>query len=126
MSNILIVEDDANLRTILHDILEQQGHHVKEAADGEQGLSIVHQEDMDLVITDILLPGAREGIELIIDLRRHFSHIKIIAISGGGKGDAQHYLDMAKEFGAHITIRKPFDLDTLMEAVDSLLAPTSA
>ncbi|MBN1627144.1 MAG: response regulator [Deltaproteobacteria bacterium] len=126
MSYILVVEDDARLRTILRDILEQQGHTVREAVDGEQGLAIAHRENLDLVIVDILLPGGREGIELIIDLHRHFSNIKIIAISGGGKCDAQHYLDMAKEFGAHLAIRKPFDQETLIKAVESLLAPTSA
>ncbi len=120
MSRILIVEDDTNLRMILQNIVVQAGYSVLTAADGSEALNHIYQDPPQLVITDIIMPET-EGIELILSLRKLFPDIPIIAISGGGQLGADYYLDMAREFGADITLAKPFDKQTLLAAIESLL-----
>lgn len=63
----------------------------------------------------------KEGIETIMDLKRDFSDVKIIAISGGGRIDPEEYLHMAEKLGAQRTLTKPFELKELLEAVRELL-----
>ncbi len=79
-----------------------------EAPDGKVALWIYKEKPADLIITDIIMPE-KEGIETIMELKREFPDVKIIAISGGGKGDAGQYLDMAKKMGADNTLAKPFE-----------------
>ncbi|MFC1762746.1 response regulator [Planctomycetota bacterium] len=122
MARILIADDDTHLTSILKDILERHGHEAVEAADGVSALSLCAQQKFDLVITDILMPE-KEGIEVISELSKAFPDTKIIAMSGGGRVDATHYLDMAKEFGADRVIIKPFDHQQIIDTVDVLLWP---
>ncbi len=63
----------------------------------------------------------KEGIETIMGLKQDFQDVKIIAISGGGRGDAGQYLDMAKKMGADSTLAKPFEKEGLLKAVKDLL-----
>ena len=78
------------------------------------------QKPADLIITDIVMP-TKEGIEMIAELRQEFPDINIIAISGGGLGLAEDYLDWAQHLGAQLTFAKPVDLDELSEAVHNLI-----
>ncbi len=65
----------------------------------------------------------RDGLEVIMDLRRESPGVKIIAISGGGKKVSSHVsLEMAVPLGAATTLTKPFRLEVLFEAVERLLA----
>jgi len=63
----------------------------------------------------------KDGIETIMELRRNFQDVKIIAMSGGGRIDPETYLKMAKTMGAIKTIAKPFDLRELLKTVQELL-----
>jgi CheY-like chemotaxis protein len=123
MSHILIVEDDADLRCGIKDILKRAGHRVLEACDGSAVSPLLTGEPIDLVITDILMPE-QEGIQTIVQIRHSDPDIKIIGMSGGGTegaGGATHYLEMAREFGAHATLQKPFGKTQLLALVDELL-----
>ena len=120
MSHILVVEDSEDLRYIVKDILKKAGHRVSEACDGSEVSQRLAGDPIDLVITDILMPE-QEGIQTIVQIRRNNPDIKIIGMSGGGKGGAEHYLEMAREFGANATMLKPFKKAQLLELVDKLL-----
>ena len=120
MSHILVVEDSEDLRYIIKDILKKAGHQVSEACDGSEVSQYLAGDPIDLVITDILMPE-QEGIQTIVQIRRSNPNIKIIGMSGGGKGGAEHYLEMAREFGANATMLKPFKKVQLLELVDKLL-----
>jgi CheY-like chemotaxis protein len=120
MAVILVIDDDAQIRLLLRRILEKEGHRVYDAADGTSGLSLLKRRNMDLVITDIIMPE-KEGLETILDIRHEFPDIKIIAISGGGKTGLPDFLPAAKKFGAHYTLSKPFGKNELLEAVNNLL-----
>ena len=60
MATILIVDDDAPIRAVLRNILEKDGHQIREAANGRIGLMLFREAPADLVITDILMPIAME------------------------------------------------------------------
>jgi CheY-like chemotaxis protein len=122
MANILVIEDDQNLRTILREILAQAGHTVTEAGDGSEAMDLPGAAAPDLVITDILMPE-KEGIETIVALRRRHPGMKIMAMSGGGCVGTGHCLEMAREFGADSTISKPFNRKDILRAVEGLVGP---
>ena len=120
MSRILVVDDDDQMRTVLRLILEREGHTVSDAADGRQALTEFRNESPDLVITDIVMPEM-DGIETIMELRRHHGDVKIIAVSGGGQVNPHDCLNWASKFGVDYTFTKPLDRRELLAAVDELL-----
>jgi DNA-binding NtrC family response regulator len=124
MSRILIIEDDVSMRLALRHALERRGHQVAEAGDGRAGLAIYEKTVFDLVVTDIIMPGM-EGLETVMALRKFSPHLKIIAMSAGGKGSADDYLELAARFGANRTVRKPFEVDQFMTAVEDVLKDSS-
>jgi len=120
MARILVVEDDYQVRTMLRLTLEQMGHEVIEAPDGKVACEKFRERPPDLTITDIVMPE-KEGIETIIDIRREFPNAKIVAISGGGRGGPEVYLDTAKKFGALRSFTKPVDPVKLKNAIEELV-----
>ena len=120
MAHIILIEDSNSLRGILKKTLEYEGHEVLDAQDGKDGERLYREGYADLVITDIVMPN-KDGIETIIELRRDFPDIKILAISGGGRIGSEQYLDMAKSLGAQDILGKPFKQKDLLESVRKLL-----
>jgi DNA-binding response OmpR family regulator len=120
MKRILLVEDEDDLRGILRIFLEKMGYAVSEARNGKEGIGIFNKEAIDLVISDLMMPE-KEGLETIRELKRSNPHVKIIAISGGGRSDARDNLKMAKLFGATVALPKPFPLHDLAKAVKDLV-----
>jgi DNA-binding response OmpR family regulator len=127
MPTILVIDDDDQVRSMLRDMLEFEGYHVIDAANGRQGISSFQQQPVDLVITDILMPE-KEGLETIIELRKSQPGLQIIAISGGGARSNMDYLLSADMLGATKTFSKPVDRKELLSAIALLLrqAPGTA
>jgi DNA-binding response OmpR family regulator len=120
VARILIIDDEDQPRRMLQQVLIRAGYEVVEARDGNQGLQLFRASPTDLIITDILMPE-KEGLETIIDLRREFPAVKIIAISGGGRTGNLNFLEVAKRLGAQRTLQKPFELQEMIAAVRELL-----
>jgi DNA-binding response OmpR family regulator len=120
MARILVIDDEPSVRELLCAILTQEGHEVVEAADGKAGMRLFRESPVDLVITDLIMPE-KEGLETIMELRRDFPEVKIIAISGGGIIHAKDYLNMACAMGAHRAFEKPFGVPDMLNAVRELL-----
>jgi DNA-binding response OmpR family regulator len=120
VARILIIDDEDQPRRMLQQVLIRAGYEVVEARDGNQGLQLFRVSQTDLIITDILMPE-KEGLETIIDLRREFPAVKIIAISGGGRTGHLNFLEVAKRLGAQRTLQKPFELQEMLAAVRELL-----
>ena len=80
MARILIVEDTASIRWLLRRVLEEDGHTVVEAADGNEGWRLWQMSTPDLTITDIDMPGI-SGLEFIRMIRAHRSDSKILVLS---------------------------------------------
>ena len=113
---ILVIDDDDDVRQLICKMISSEGFTVLEAANGVEGMKTIRSEpEIDLVITDLIMPE-KEGLETIKELRQDFPHIKILAISGGGKIDALNYLSIAKGMGADLTLSKPFIKKDLLEA----------
>ena len=123
MARILIIDDDDQIRKMLRLTLNAAGFDVVEAQDGKIAMKLFHQDlTVDLVITDLIMPE-KEGIETVIELRRDFPKVPIIAISGGGRIDPNDYLLLAKKLGAQITLEKPFSRKDIINAVNELIKP---
>ena len=120
MPKILIIDDEERIRLLLRRMLEREGYEVVEASNGEEGIKSYRDEPVDLVITDILMP-VKEGFTTIMDLKRDFPEVKIIAMSGGRRIGPEEYLKVAKKFGAIIMLNKPIMKEDLLSAVKSLI-----
>ena len=120
MVRILIIDDDPQILGMLGQILEREGHEVVEAPNGKVGLKLYRENPTDLIITDLIMPE-KEGIETIMELRWDFPDVKIIAISGGGRIEAEEYLFMAQKLGVQRTFAKPIERAELLKSVRELL-----
>lgn len=121
MARILIVEDDVQLREMLKQVLELQNYEVVESNDGEDAIQVLKQSPFDLVITDIIMPQ-KDGTGLIMEIRKSYPDLQIIAISGGARHiDPQNPLHIAKMLGANQTFTKPFKIKELLGAVRELV-----
>ena len=121
MKRILVVDDEVQIRTMLTEILEQEGYEVHAAKNGEEGLDLAGRLAFDLVITDMIMP-VKDGLKFIMELVRDHPEMKIIAISGGGAIKAERYLTMAGYLGDIATLEKPFKLEVLLELIRKRLA----
>src|SRR5689334_17055500 len=81
VARILVIDDNAELRTVLGQTLESAGYQVALAGDGIQGMAACSANPVDLVVTDLVMPQ-QEGMETIMQLRRDFPKVAIIAMSG--------------------------------------------
>ena len=122
MARILLIDDDDGLRQALEIWLGRQGHEVEQATNGGDGLARLAEAGFDLIITDIIMPDV-EGIETIIDIRKSHPDLPIIAMSGGGSGEPSSLLRPAEHLGASATLRKPFRISELEEAIAKVLGP---
>jgi CheY-like chemotaxis protein len=117
----LVIEDDDSVRDLITRILRDEHYDVIEAVNGIDATKFLNQDtNIDIIITDIIMPE-KEGIETIMDIKRDYPHIRVLAISGGGKGSAESYLSIAKFVGADLTLNKPFIRKELLDAIQQLV-----
>jgi CheY-like chemotaxis protein len=122
MARILVIDDVEAIRQAMAIVLENEGHEVVQAGDGLEGIRRLRDGAVDLLITDVLMPGA-DGIEVIKSVRQHAPQLKVIAMSGGGNQlPAGFSLKTAQAFGAKAVLYKPFENAELVEMVRSVLA----
>lgn len=120
MATILIIDDDPQIRALLDRFLAKEGHQVLLAEHGGQGLGICAATEIDLVITDIVMPE-KDGLESIIEMRQKWPKLHILAISGGGQLPPSTYLELARKLGASATLLKPFVREQFLNAVNKVL-----
>jgi len=114
MARILVIDDEADMRALLDEMLRAGGHEVVLASDGRDGVAKYRARPADLVITDLFMPN-QEGLETIVELRRDFPRVVIIAMSG--KTSASAMLSIAVRLGAVEVLIKPFQPAELLAAV---------
>jgi two-component system chemotaxis response regulator CheY len=119
MAKILSIDDSISIRELVSTVLSQAGHEVVTAHDGETGLDIARNDNFDLVLSDINMPGM-SGISLISKLRRlqGFEHIPMIMLTT--ESDA-YKKQKAKSMGATGWLQKPFTPERLTNTVKKLV-----
>jgi YesN/AraC family two-component response regulator len=120
MSRILVADDEAPIRELLRQALEMNGYEVIEASNGVETVKLFRENQIDLVITDIIMPD-KEGLESIMDLKEIDPDVKIIAMSGGGRLEPHSYLQMASKFGAKKVFQKPLSISLLLSTIKEIL-----
>ena len=113
---ILIVEDDANIRELLHLYLEQEGYHIETAQDGAEGLRTFKRVHPDLVLLDLMMP-VMDGTQMIRELRS-FSKTPVIILTA--KGEVFDKVTLL-ELGADDYITKPFEMREVIARIRAVL-----
>jgi DNA-binding response OmpR family regulator len=125
MIEVVLVDDDPLMRTLLAEWLSDAGHRVRQSANGEEALQMLRSEPAALLITDMDMPG-RDGAHLLREARRLLPGLAVIAISGG----TRDWAVTALELGAAKTLAKPFERRQLLSAVEQVVrqgpAPSTA
>jgi DNA-binding response OmpR family regulator len=118
---ILVVDDNEDLRNTIGALLQADGFDVALAADGQAALAEHRATPADVVLTDLFMPD-KDGIETIVELRRLYPQVKIVAMSGWTSTQGSDYLQVAREIGASVTLQKPFDPGELSRVLRRLVA----
>jgi DNA-binding NtrC family response regulator len=122
MARVLLIDDEAEVRRGLRVLLEAAQHRVLEARNGEEALRLIRRHDVDVVITDVIMPGL-DGLEVMKAIRLYRPELRTIAISGGGlQLSADACCDVASKMGAYRVLRKPISSEALTAAIDSALS----
>jgi two-component system response regulator (stage 0 sporulation protein F) len=117
MSRILVVDDEAAIRTLLRRKLEGTGHEVTEAENGAEAIALLRTTGFDLVLTDILMPE-RDGLEVLMFLQREQPDLPCVVLSS----PSNHvYLESGRLMGAVDVLQKPFTLEQVAEVVARVL-----
>ena len=119
MPTVLIIDDDDMVRGMITRALVAARYTVLEAADGLKGVVLARSSDVDIVVTDLVMP-VQEGVETILMLRRERPKLPIIAISGGVT-NSKLYLDIAGKIGAKRMLPKPFTPKELIALIQQVL-----
>ena len=118
---ILLVDDDIDLRGILHRFLERSGFSVATAGNGREALERLEIQRVDLLLTDLMMPEI-SGIELIQTVRLRNLSIPIIAMSADADLRNDGSLELAALAGAQVVLEKPFAMNRLIRELQRLLA----
>lgn len=116
---VLIVDDEASLRTLVRVNLEIDGIEVSEAVDGNEAMSMLRQAPPDLVLLDLMMPG-KDGIEVLEDVAAdpELRDIPVILLTAKGE---QEDLERGAILGARGHITKPFDPEQMVRTVKAAL-----
>lgn len=116
MKRVLVVDDEENTRICLIKLLSQDGYQVAAAADGIEALGHLGNNETDLVITDINMPGMN-GLVFLRELKKCYPHIKVIMITAyGGVGS---YLE-SMNLGAYEYLNKPVKMNELTAIIGNI------
>jgi len=118
-SDILIVDDEADIRELVAGILEDEGHEVRMAADADSALAAIDGRVPQLVFLDIWLQGSRlDGLALLDEIKKRYPDLPVVMISGHGNIETAV---SATKRGAYDFIEKPFKVDRLLHVADRAL-----
>ena len=120
LKHVLVVDDDELVRTLTKDLFERIGCTVSVAENGHFALAEISARTPDLIILDIIMPE-KEGLETLLQVKRNYPDVKVIAISGGGRKQIDDLLVIADRFGANVVLKKPIKPAILLDHAAQLL-----
>jgi len=116
-ANILVVDDEATIRSLFKETLEEQGHRVKTAKTASEGIELVKQQDFDLVFLDLKMPGMN-GAEFFSQIKTIKPKLPVTIITGYPDSDMMARALAQGPFGV---MNKPFAESDIIAAVASFL-----
>ena len=115
--NVLLVEDEDDLRMVIGEALRMMGYRVTPAADGPQAVDAMEHGRFEIVVSDVNMPGGMSGIELAEHVRQLQPRARIILVSGFARAQLP-------SLPAHITfLPKPYRIPQLLELLRSHTPP---
>ncbi len=116
--SILVIDDEVSIRESLETLLGLEGYSVRMALDGEEGLRTLDQDNFDLVLLDLALPG-QSGMEILPQIRERYPELPVIMITAYG---TVHNVVEAIRAGAENFVQKPWDNEKLLADIRSAIA----
>jgi signal transduction histidine kinase/HD-like signal output (HDOD) protein/CheY-like chemotaxis protein len=117
-ASILIVDDEEHIRDLLSDTLGVRGYKVETAENGLTALKLLNDKQVDLLLLDMRMP-VKDGLGLLDEIKERLPQLPVIIVTGLASNEE---VQEALERGAFSCLRKPFEIDTLVEEVDKALA----
>ncbi len=117
MKTILVVDDEPNYRLILSELLKDEGYEVFTAASGAEAMKVLRETDLDLIITDMLMPGMT-GLELLTEVKIFAQDLPVIMITAFGEVEKAV---TAMQTGAFNYLTKPFNNDELLVSIQKAI-----
>jgi CheY-like chemotaxis protein len=115
---ILVIEDDLEMISLLKDLFEEDGYQVDSVENGSEAFRRAARQVYDLIITDVRMPFL-SGLEILPGLKKLQPHTPVLVITAFGSEDVQR---RAKERGAEAYLEKPIDLFDLRRLVDKMMS----
>ena len=115
--NILLVDDDMSVRSVFSSVLREEGYRVTAVKDGYEAIKVLQQEDFDLALVDLRMPGL-DGIEVLGRIKSRRPQTRVIIYTG--HGSAKDAVE-ARRNGATDYLAKPFSPDELKLSVKEAL-----
>ena len=113
MARVLIVDDERGMRITLREFLVEDGHDVRTAPDADEALTIINENEIDVVVTDIILPKVT-GVRLLQEIRKLAPDIQVILVTGEPTVETA---SEALRSGAFDYLAKPVSMDAIRKAV---------
>ena len=114
---VLVVDDDPDMREMVHDMLKDRGHQVATAASGQEVLKLLGEEDYSVVLSDLRMKGM-QGIELLTEIKKTFPDISVILMTAFGSVETAVE---AMKHGASDYLAKPVKKDELIRVVERVI-----
>ena len=118
MVRIMIIEDDEAMRSLLEDFFEEEGFETDSASNGADALRILSKDPLDLIVTDIRMPGLT-GLDILPRLRRLKPETPIIVMTAFGSEDVRR---RSLERGATTYLEKPIHLSQLRTLIHEMIS----
>lgn len=118
MARVLIIEDEKAILNLLKRIVSHMDHTAHVAPSGPDALALLARTEVDLIISDLRMPGTPSGVDLIRELRTRFPALPIIVVSGYVSRD---FMAKWPELGVDEFLPKPFDMETIRATIERVL-----
>ncbi len=121
MAKILIIEDSEEVQLCLSRIIKRMGHEIVTASEGNAGLNLVQTAEVDIVISDLHMPGELEGPNLIRRVRELKPNVPVVVVSGY----PSDCMDECYAMGIKDFLVKPFEISFLSQVIDRILSESN-
>ncbi|MBT3192138.1 MAG: response regulator [Verrucomicrobia bacterium] len=123
MAKLLLIEDDTGVQEYFKVVVSRMGHSLLTAADGPSGVKLVQDEEADVIMTDLNMPGEPNGMALVRKIRELRPDTPLVVVSGY---PTKERLDECKALGIDDFLTKPFEMTFFSTVITRLLEAKGA